>query len=380
MQETRRGFGRGIHIDRNEVAGAFGDLGTDLPLLIGVIIASGFDVASVFVVFGAMQVLSALRYRLPMPVQPLKAVAAIVIAQGLSPEIVYGGGLAIGVIMLLFTVTGLVDWLGAFIPKAVVRGVQFGLGLKLATVATGEYMLGDKAMPDLVLAVLCFLIAAFLIGNRKYPAALLIVGIGLIYSAGLSWQGGTLAFPAPGFDYPKWFVPQWSHILDGFLLLALPQIPLSIGNSLLATHRLTADFFPERGIRLRDISATYSLMNLISPFLSGFPVCHGSGGLAGHYAFGARSGGSVLLYGVFFLVVGLFFSKQFESVMGIFPLPVLGVILLFEALALLALLRDVSGDEKALFVALLVGLVAALLPYGFLIGMVVGTGVHYWKR
>jgi hypothetical protein len=81
-----------IRLDRNELAGAFGDIGTDLPLIIGMILAAGLDRASVLIVFGMMQVFSGLRYGMPMAVQPLKAVAAIVIAQRLSGATIHGAG------------------------------------------------------------------------------------------------------------------------------------------------------------------------------------------------------------------------------------------------------------------------------------------------
>ncbi|MDI9385136.1 MAG: putative sulfate/molybdate transporter, partial [Verrucomicrobiota bacterium] len=85
-----------IRLDRNELAGAFGDIGTDLPLLVGMVLASGASGMQVFVVFGTLQILSALIYGIPMPVQPLKAVAALVIAQGIAAPVIFGAGLAIG--------------------------------------------------------------------------------------------------------------------------------------------------------------------------------------------------------------------------------------------------------------------------------------------
>src|SRR3977135_1029002 len=90
----------GIRFDRNELAGAFGDIGTDLPLIVGVILAARLDSASALILFGVMQILTALRYRMPMPVQPLKAMAAIVISQKIGGDILLGAGLAIGVLML----------------------------------------------------------------------------------------------------------------------------------------------------------------------------------------------------------------------------------------------------------------------------------------
>jgi len=156
------------------------------------------------------------------------------------------------------------------------------------------------------------------------------------------------------------------------VLLAIPQIPLSLGNSILATHQTARDMFPDRSPGFRKISGTYALMNLINPFLSGMPTCHGSGGLVGHYTFGARTGGSVVLYGGFYLILGVLFSSGFDRVIRVFPLPILGVLLLFEGVGLMALLRRLEDPARDLRVALLVGLIAAGLPYGYLIGLIVG--------
>jgi hypothetical protein len=193
------------------------------------------------------------------------------------------------------------------------------------------------------------------------------------------WDAVT-ALPAVGLRLPQWHVPQWPDIVTGFLVLALPQIPLSLGNSILATRQIAQDFFPERNVTVRQIGWTYSLMNLVSPFFSGLPVCHGSGGMAGHYAFGGRTGGSVVIYGGLYLVLGLFFGGGFDKLARIFPLPILGVILLFEGLTLMALVRDLSDSKPDFVMALLVGLIAGGLPYGYVIALVVGTALVYASR
>jgi hypothetical protein len=140
------------------------------------------------------------------------------------------------------------------------------------------------------------------------------------------------------------------------------------------------DLYPERGITVRKIGTTYALMNLAAPFLSGVPVCHGAGGLAGHYAFGARTGGSVILYGSFLLMLGTLFGPGFNSLLHLFPLPLLGVILLFESLALMRFLRDVAGPGPDFAIALLVGVLAAFLPYGFLIALLAGTLIYHLSK
>ncbi|UOG75059.1 putative sulfate/molybdate transporter [Hymenobacter tibetensis] len=364
-----------LRFDRNELAGALGDLGTDLPLLIGVLAASGADSASVLVMFGLMQVFSGLWYGMPMPVQPLKAFAALVIAQKLPGRVIYGGGLAIGISMFFLSVTGLIDSLARLVPKPVVRGIQFGLALQLATLALKQYVPAD-GLPGYALAAVGFVVTVVLLGNRRWPAALVVIALGVVYALFFKLDLGT-AQRAIGLHLPSWHTPAWADVAQGALLLALPQIPLSLGNSILATRQIAHDYFPERNLTVKQISFTYALMNLVNPFLGGFPVCHGSGGMVGHYAFGARTGGSVVLYGALFLVLGLFFSQGFQQVVQIFPLPILGVLLLFESLTLAALVRDLVADKAGLLLALLTGLLCAGLPYGYLVGLVVGTGLHY---
>jgi hypothetical protein len=364
-----------VRFDRNELAGAFGDIGTDLPLIVGMVLAAGLHSASVLICFGAMQVLTALYYRLPMPVQPLKAVAVLVIAQQLGGNVIYGAGLAIGATMLVLTLTGAVDWIARVVPKCVVRGIQFGLGLQLTSLAMKDYLRADGTA-GYWLAGVGFVLTVLLLGHRRYPPALFVIALGVAYAClfKLDWVTAKQSF---GFSPPQFHAPNWGDITKGFLLLALPQIPLSIGNSLLATRQIVTDLFPGRELGIRRLGFTYSLMNLIAPWFGGVPTCHGSGGLAGHYAFGARTGGSVVIYGAFYLVLGLFLSGGFAHVIQVFPKPVLGVILFFEGLTLLLLVRDLAGAKLELWLALMVGLAASGLPYGYVIGLVVGTLLSY---
>jgi hypothetical protein len=334
------------------------------------LLAARLDAASVLVMFGLMQVLTGTLYRMPMPVQPLKAVAAIVITQRVAPEVIHGGGLAIGALMLVLALTGALDWLARVIPLVVIRGLQAGLGLQLATLALRDFI-PAHGLPGYLLAAASFAIVLALLGNRRYPPALFVIALGIAYA--LAFRGDAIS-GAPGLSLPVLQLPRWDAIATGFLLLALPQIPLSLGNSVLATRQLAADLFPQRPApSVRKIGLTYAAMNLVSPFLGGIPVCHGSGGMAGHYAMGGRTGGSVILYGAFFLVAGLFFATATGALVEIFPRPVLGVLLVVEGLALLVLVRDLAGRPGEFSLALLVALIAAGLPYGYLVAMVVGT-------
>lgn len=367
-----------IKFDRNELAGAFGDIGTDFPLIVGMILSAGLDSASVLIMFGIMQILTGSIYKMPIPVQPLKAMATIVIAQKTGANIIYGGGFAIGISMLILNVTKLIDWISKVVPKTVIRGIQLGLGIKLGLLALNNYV-GAEGVNGYWLASLAFILVIFLIGNRKYPPAIFIIILGIIYAFLFKIDGDSF-MNVIGFNLPQFYTPTWNDILTGFIILTIPQIPLSIGNSILATKQITEDLFPNRAITVRKISYTYSFMNLINPFFSGIPTCHGSGGMVGHFTFGGRTGGSVIIYGSLYILLGLFLSQGFDTLVNIFPLPVLGVILLFESLGLMILVRDITNSKANFTIALLVGLIAGGLPYGFVIGLFVGTLLYYLKE
>ncbi len=361
-----------LRFDRSELAGAFGDLGTDLPLLVGIILAAQLDPTTVFLVFGALQIASGLWYRLPMPVQPLKAMAAIVIAGQVGGPVLAAGGLVVGVTMIVLAQTGALDWIARVVPRVIVRGIQVGLGLSLARIAITRFMASDGARGWVVAAV-AIGIVLLLRRNQRVPAAIVLVVLGLIY-AFVTWPADLAApFAVQVPTLPDRF-PTRDEFLEGALLLAVPQLALSLGNSVLATRQGVIDFFPEREPpTVRRIGFTYGFMNLLAAPLGGTPVCHGSGGMAGHYAFGGRTGGSVVYYGLLYLVAGALLSSDPLSFQRLFPAPMLGVLLLVEALTLVALVRDQIGEPRALVMAVVAGVAAITLPYGYAVVLVFGT-------
>lgn len=370
--------GTGVRFDRHELAGSFGDIGTDLPLIVGIVLATGLDAGGVFVVFGVLQILTGLVYGLPMPMQPLKAMAVLVITQKIGGGVLLGAGLAIGAVMLVLTLTGALERLAVWIPRPVVRGVQFGLGLSLAGVALGKYVPADGPSGYAVAAVGAVVVLA-LWRNRRFPAALVVVAVGALYAIASGVRFGTIA-DGIGLTLPRFAVPAWDDVLTGFVVLAIPQLPLSVSNSVIATEQTLRDLFPRARVGVRKIGLTYSAVNLIAPLFGGIPACHGCGGIAGHHTFGARTGGSVILYGSFYVAIGLLLSEPLHEVVKLFPQPILGVILLFEALALLSFVRDQAAVPRDLSIALLVGVVAMTVPYGFAVGLVLGLVVYHGFR
>lgn len=361
--------------NRQELAGSFGDIGTDLPLLVGMIQAVNLNSASVFIMFGLMQILAGFFYGLPMPMQPLKAMAVLVITEKIPGEILFGAGLAIGVVMLALTVSGALQWLAKFIPLCVVRGIQFGLGLSLASLALKTYI-PSSGVAGYGLAILGFVVMIATPAKSRFPAAFFLIGAGVLYALAVQLPVATI-ISGIQFTLPQLHQPTWHDILTGFVILSLPQLPLSLSNSVIATHQTLKDLFPTHPVPIQRIGFTYSLANLILPFFGGIPLCHGCGGLAGHYALGARTGGSVIFYGALYLIIGLFFSQVFAEVVQVFPQPILGVILFFEALTLLLFISDQAVSRRQFIIALCVGLIAFSLPQGYLVGLLVGITIYY---
>jgi len=366
-----------LQFNRRELAGSFGDIGTDLPLIISILLVTKLDPAGVFIAYGLAQIATGILYGLPMPVQPLKAMAVVVIAGQATGGQLQLAGLMIGITMLFLAASRALDHLQKLIPVVVVRGVQAGLGINLARTALG--LSGREGSWGWVAASVAVALLVWLRGHRRIPGALIVIGAGALWAAAyrINWPAVAHGF---GWVWPRpaslpW--DQWSTVLT---LLVLPQLPLSLSNSLIATQRTVRDLFPEKPLTLRGIGLTYAAMNLIVPWFGGIPVCHGCGGLAGYYALGARTGGAVVFYGGLYVLIGALFSGAFQQVVQVFPTPVLGAVLLVEAGVLLLLLRELDRSPVRLGLAAGVALLCIFAPQGYLTGLAVGTAAYYALR
>lgn len=361
-----------LRFDRSEWSGAFGDIGTDLPLLIAMLAATGLAAGPVFFSFGLALILSGWIYRLPMPVQPLKAMAVVVIAGQASGAQLQLGGLLLGGLIFALATSGVLEWLARVIPLWVVRGVQAALAVNLALAAAR--MAGREGWLGGGLALAAVALIVMLRRSPRWPVGLLVV------LGGTAWvwpEIGTALRLAPLEAWVRWPELVWADWPVALLVLVLPQLPLSLSNSLVATTRTVGDLFPGRDVRIRGLGITFALLNFIAPFLGGVPVCHGCGGLAGHYALGARTGGSVVIYGAALLLGGALFSGFLTALARHFPFPLLAALLLVEAGVLLALVRDQFAAAARAALVVLVATAGVLLPYGYLIGVVAGTLFHH---
>jgi len=144
----------------------------------------------------------------------------------------------------------------------------------------------------------------------------------------------------------------WKDLLAGFVILGLPQTPLTLGNAIIGTVAENNAYFPDRKVTAKTISIDHGIMNLISAFIGGIPMCHGAGGMAGHIRFGARTGGALVILGVMVLLIGLFLSDSVTLLLQIFPRPILGVILFFAGVELALVVKDIKLKKQNLFVLL----------------------------
>ena len=277
-----------------------------------------------------------------------------------------------GVVMLVLARSGALSWIARTVPKPVVRGIQVGLGIQLGMLALTRFIPADGTRGWLLAAV-SLVIILWLRESHRVPAALAVLALGLVVAA-LTWPAGA---PLPmGFRLPtlpaRW--PTSAEFAQASLLLALPQLALSLGNSVLATKQVVADLFPDREpLTVKRIGTTYAIMNLVAAPLGGIPVCHGSGGIAGHYAFGARTGASGVIYGAFLVISGFLLVGDPAAFQRLFPGPILGSLLLVEAVTVLLLVRDLRETPGWLAFAVACGLAAAFLPYGYAVALVGGT-------
>ena len=345
-----------------ELAGSMGDFGTLFPLVIGYIAVNGLDPAGLFIMLGLTNIAIGLVYRLPMPLQPKKVIAVAAIAQKWPPSLVYASGLGLGVTWFILVFSGALRKIIELTPTFVVRGIQLALGVIL--VREGLKMM----RPAPLLGLLAVVIVLALRENRYAPAAivLMLVGVGII-----AWRGELRGSLELAFTLPPLTIPRLDQVWQSMLLAGFAQIPLSITNAIIATTALIRDYFPDKAVSERKLMLNMGVMNVIGSFFGGMPMCHGAGGLAGQYYFGARTGGTSILEGLIEVFLGLFLSKSVANLLKAFPMPLVGGMMLLVGIELGKVVVELRGWKlwMALFTAALS--VATNMAVGFAVGLAI---------
>jgi MFS superfamily sulfate permease-like transporter len=358
---------RSARFDAGEWAGALGDLGTFLPLLLGMSRQNGLDFGVALFFAGLLNLLTGLTFRIPMAVQPMKAIAAVALTQGLSVPQILAAGMAVSAMVLLAGATGLAGRLAKVVPADVVRGLQLALGLQLAI--KGLELGWQAGLDRWWLGVPALILGWWMLRKERTPVALLFFGVGLlvtIWRSPQAWSGLHLGLHLPRLipiSPADWNLAFWKA--------AVPQLPVTLLNSVVAVCALSRDLFPEAAPSERKVAVSVGLMNLLTGWFGGMPMCHGAGGLAGQARFGARTQGSILILGSAKLVVAVAFGASLMGLAQAFPAALLGVMLLFSGLAL------AESGRKAEQPGTLLVTTAAAMALGFLAGVVVGCGAAF---
>lgn len=329
----------------------------------------GLQLEAALLSTGLMNVVTGLAFRIPIPVQPMKAIAAVAIAEGLNESQIITAGIATGIVLLLLAVTGLINWLNNAIPKSVVRGLQLALGLKLLTGGVGM-IAGTGVLigwDSIGLGVLCASLVLVLYYSKRTPGALVVFALGLV--AVLAADPGLLSQTRLGMT---WHLPDLGNLDDwrlGLRRAAIPQIPLTTLNSVIAVCALSVDLFPRRPLAPTRAAFSVALMNLVCCPFGGMPMCHGTGGLAAQHRFGARTGGSMVMLGVAKIVLALLFGGSLLVWLQAYPKSVLGVLLLFSGLELGLVCRDQRTRLDFFVMLITTGVCLAVdMAVGFVVG------------
>jgi len=383
--------------NRLELAGSLGDLGTLLPIAIGMIMINGLSPSGLFFAVGLFYILSGAYYGITVPVQPMKVIGAYAIATAMSASQIAASGALIGLFLLIIGGTGAITIVGKYTPKPVVRGVQLSTGTLLMAqgvkfmVGSSKFQILQKAAEPylslqnlgpvpigIVIGIIGGVLTLLLLDDKKLPAGLIVIlgGLGL----------GSLFGTHQGFDklglgiyIPKilpFGLPSGADLSFALLVLVLPQIPMTVGNAVIANADLSEQYFGEdsKKVTYRALCISMSLANFLSFLVGGMPLCHGAGGLAAHYRFGARTAGSNLMIGLVFVALAVLLGANALAVVYLIPMSVLGVLLVFAGSQLALTIIDMR-ERKDLFVALV--MLGITLASNLAVGFVVGIAVAY---
>jgi hypothetical protein len=356
------------------------DLGVFAPLAVALVVGNGMSATAALLPAGLLYLLVAWVYRVPVGVQPLKALAAVAIASGLPPETIGAAAICLGSLFTLLGLSGLLDRLATVFPQALVRGVQAAVGLLL--IRSAVMLIGQPPEPfrpyalsldwSIALAVGVLVLAVRL---RRLNITLVLVGLGLLIAVGrfegeMRW--GPSGLIGPTFDPGIW----WTALV----VLVLPQAPLTLANACIAPVDAARHYFADRADRVRPgrLACTLGVVNLVAGGISGLPVCHGSGGMTAHVAFGAKTWRAPLLMGSVLVGLALVAGQGLGPVFSAFPVEILAGLLAAAGLLHLGLLAALK-NKADLAVALTVGLVGGA-TLNLLWGLLAGGVLWFFLR
>ncbi|OVE85358.1 putative sulfate/molybdate transporter [Natronolimnobius baerhuensis] len=347
-----------LEFSTSELTGALGDSVTVLPLIIALAATTSVSLPHVLVGFGVFQIIWGLYYGMPLSVEPMKALVGLAIVGSLSyPEFAAAGLLAGGVLLVVGKL-GLVSHLERVVGEPVIRGVQFAVALLLLESAVG-LSVGSPAVAVAGLAV----VGLFALRGYRQSSVLVVLALGAVAAVAVA------GIPTPRLPEATLFPAGTPTVSGAALEGTVAQLGMTIGNAAIATALLCGDLY-DRDVSPDALSKSMGATCLAAIPVGGVPMCHGSGGLAGKYAFGARTAGANVLLGVGYLALALVATG---ALLAAFPTALLGVLLAVVALELgRAAFAPLEGS-RALVLVISVGIIGLVVNVGlaFVLGAVV---------
>lgn len=403
MTASTPSTGTGWAWNRHEISGAFGDLGVFLPLAVGLVVTCGLDAAAVFGFAGLLYIASGLYFRVVTPVQPMKTIGAYAIATAMTPLQISAAGMWMAALLLLIAATSATHSVQRLIPRSVIRGIQLATGVLLSIQgirlvvgtspmqiemgAAEPYLLHTHLGPvpvGLLLGGVAVAIILLPFGRRFLPSGLAVVlfGIlaGLLLALPRHFAGVTLDFNLPT-PLPEG-LPGLSDLAVALTALALPQLPVTLGNAVYSQADLAKSLFGKQAARVtpRALSMSMGIAAGVTALFSGMPMCHGSGGLAAHHRFGARTPVANLVIGGLFLIVGVVAGRGAVALFTLIPLSVLGAMLIFAGLELALTVQDVTKRRDLFVVVVMLGVAVAVnMAAAFGVGILLANLLR-WPR
>ncbi|MFC1562863.1 putative sulfate/molybdate transporter [candidate division KSB1 bacterium] len=363
---------KNFKFDRCEFAGAFGDIGVLFPLSAALITINGMNPSVIFLFAGMLYLAAGIYFRVPVPVQPLKAVAIIAIAMKLSPIQISASGLLIGIILLILAFTGIIGTLNKILSKAVIRGIQLGIGLLL--MKSGFKMIVQPFEYSYLFLGIAGIFMIFLFRNKRtIPSVAALILFGFIFALIFKKFGdGNFTF---GMEKSVFKLPGLNDISSAFFLLVIPQLPLTLGNAIIASADASKLYFKDRANRVSEkrLAVSLGISNTIIGICGGLPLCHGAGGVTAHYKFGARTAGANIIIGSTLIIVALLFGKAFVNLFNYFPIPLLGSMLIYVGFEHSKLIKSLFPNKEFIVVSLTIGIIS-FFTKNILIACLVGIG------
>ncbi len=392
-----------FRFDRLELSGALGDLGTLLPIAIAMVLFNGLNPLGLFLSIGVFYIVSGAYFGITVPVQPMKVIGAYAIATSMNANQILASSLLMGIFLLMVGLTGAIDLIRKVTPKSVIRGVQLSTGALLISggikfmVGTSKFQALQNAVEpylsfqfigpipiSLVIGGISGIATLLLLDNKKFPAGLIVVAAGLVAGLALGAKvdlsdGGISLYPP---EILPFGFPQKADFTFALFALVLPQLPMTLGNAVLAYTDLSKEYFGDRSARVTNRKACVSMAmaNFFSFCLGGMPLCHGAGGLAAHYRFGARTAGSNLMIGLIFVALAVFLGGNIVSLFNLLPMSILGVLLIFAGSQLVLTLMDLDSRKDYFVATLILGItLASNLAAGFITGVILAQLLRWEK-